>query len=1043
MLRRPATSPAAPSDKDHEVSLFQSTEQLSLPNVSTRGDFTKSNAGSPRSGVPFSRPAWDLTFWHWHMKQEALKNPVRYRSVSQGAPSIVAIETVYISTMDVAGGQHPPPAKGEADTSDSGADEPPKAFKGGELSNSQLRHWVKNALSRAKEDTKLGRRSFRQTRGSHVEQHVPLVPFPPGSRAHSASGADSMRGSFHAGVGSRNTASFRGSVVLGSTPALRSPSHGPPDLNASLRRFTPPEFLECQRFLGKIDFAALRKASVADKNSVAAAAAAGGRIASGEGGVADGERRSSNTGRNSLQTLQPHRLSVGGRAGNPHADEPPRRSSQVSAATAESKSSSSSTASDDDSRRRSSDASATFNIHGKEMMRGPSSGIRGGDASPFKRSYMVERRETFNKRVSTAFARLSSSNEITTDELQKALELMGNSRINLEWIDDICKTFCSDRYCLSCDEFSQVASTYEGKHWSYLEDIFREADQFGSDSLSYTELKQILGKTAAAPMPRAVREQIKELFGYTVSKCTVSLDQFMRLHDVLASRFGFTNRDYELLTRVFKQHDADVNGILDVAELRVAFSKSYVGPDAVSSLCAEAIAGGKHEVDLTYFLAVVRRHREDEILRITRAFQVIDAKEEGFLTDRQVAQVFHELGEDDVSPEKVRAAAKVHKLHKKDVFDFEETCLVWQAWQETHGIPKGELADVEAAFQRADADNSGGIDRSELGGIIRWLGYPSTYELEVELLEEFRQETSSELNFSEVLTLMKKYQAMEARQVRKSFEKRAKADASARLPVAELRNMLLRMGHVPTHEQVHKLEAKAGGKDALASMWEFSRLVVLYRQEARKKLQKNQGFSDRQVNQFRGHFQSYDPSRTGFIVKSAVQSLLKELFEDVAENENTQRRATQLFKQVDENRDGRLDFNEYLQMMRLYQDQADNERFTKESAVAEECGFTRAELKDYRQLFQMFDSDASGELSREECLGMFAPLLPEGRHATEDLHQVLNKVDEDGNRELNFAEFLRMMHTLKEAPMSQSIFGSTAPALKAYDSLRTDSSSLH
>jgi len=936
----------------------------------------KSNSLSPRSGLPLAKPAWELTFWYWHMQHEALHHPVRFRSVSQGAPIVTGMKTYLINTDTV-----PPaePAAGAARPSVSGS------THAEELSGGQLRRWIHGALAQAK-DAKTARRKSG-ARGSALPELQPFLALPPGHH------------------GKRSSGSHRGPTMHGSGQRLsesQSVSH--------LRRRTPPEFLECQRFLGKIDWQHHRKLSFSGKPTAAPTPSTP------PGGEAGSIRLEQTT---SSAPLAEETRRTSSTPALPQAEEASaRRFSRVSVGTEESAGSSSSDG------RRSSDGSF-------QIGRSPNRfSTRPGSAA--NRKYLNERRDTFDRRANHAFAQLSSGDEITTDELQTALEQMGNPRINTEWIDEICQSYCRDRYCLSCAEFSQVAKMYEEKHWEYLQVMFMEVDAIGTGMLSYVELKQLLQRTRATPMPGAVKEQIRELFNFSISKCAVTMDQFMKLHDVLASRYGFTTKDWNRLTHIFTQHDADENGILDVTELRVAFSKCFVGPESVSSLCAEVIAGGKHEVDLPYFLLVMRRHFEDEILRVQRAFHSVadpDGPETQELPAHKLADVFHLLGEEDATTEKILVAAKLHKLHKKVDFDVEETCLIHQSWIETIALPTGEIAELEAAFQRADADKSGGIDRAELGGIIRWLGYPSTYELEIELLEEFRQESASELNFSEVLTIMKKYQAMEARQVRKSFERQAKADATARLPVAELRNMLLRMGHVPSHDHVSKLEKQAGGRDALASLWDFVRLVVAYRQEARKKLQRNQGFSDRQLHQFRTHFQGYDTEHSGYISKECLQDLLKELFSGFEENENTQRRATLMLKQVDENNDGKLDFKEYLQMMRLYQDQADSERYIQETAVAEKCGYSRSELKDYRQLFQMFDSDASGELSHEECMSMFAPLLPEGQSATEDLARVLNKVDEDGNRELNFAEFLRMMYTLKEATVSQNIFSSSASSL--------------
>ena len=67
-----------------------------------------------------------------------------------------------------------------------------------------------------------------------------------------------------------------------------------------------------------------------------------------------------------------------------------------------------------------------------------------------------------------------------------------------------------------------------------------------------------------------------------------------------------------------------------------------------------------------------------------------------------------------------------------------------------------------------------------------------------------------------------------------------------------------------------------------------------------------------------------------------------------------------------------------------------------------------AELKaEYKQTFDMFDTDQSGRISSAE-LGQVMEQL--GQTPTEaDLHAMVSEVDADGDGEINFEEFLMMM----------------------------------
>ncbi|CAJ0609531.1 unnamed protein product [Cylicocyclus nassatus] len=79
--------------------------------------------------------------------------------------------------------------------------------------------------------------------------------------------------------------------------------------------------------------------------------------------------------------------------------------------------------------------------------------------------------------------------------------------------------------------------------------------------------------------------------------------------------------------------------------------------------------------------------------------------------------------------------------------------------------------------------------------------------------------------------------------------------------------------------------------------------------------------------------------------------------------------------------------------------------------------YDRKELKEYRQLFNMFDTDGSGAIGNDE---LKQAMLSIGIHANEaEIDNVIKEVDADGNGEIDFEEFCACMKK------SQSIIKST------------------
>uniref|UniRef100_A0A915DN83 EF-hand domain-containing protein n=1 Tax=Ditylenchus dipsaci TaxID=166011 RepID=A0A915DN83_9BILA len=69
--------------------------------------------------------------------------------------------------------------------------------------------------------------------------------------------------------------------------------------------------------------------------------------------------------------------------------------------------------------------------------------------------------------------------------------------------------------------------------------------------------------------------------------------------------------------------------------------------------------------------------------------------------------------------------------------------------------------------------------------------------------------------------------------------------------------------------------------------------------------------------------------------------------------------------------------------------------------------YTKEELRDYQQMFQMFDTDGSGALGNVE---LKEAMISIGLQASEqEIDELIREVDEDGNGEIDFEEFCHCM----------------------------------
>ncbi|KAF8355040.1 hypothetical protein PRIPAC_96663 [Pristionchus pacificus] len=78
--------------------------------------------------------------------------------------------------------------------------------------------------------------------------------------------------------------------------------------------------------------------------------------------------------------------------------------------------------------------------------------------------------------------------------------------------------------------------------------------------------------------------------------------------------------------------------------------------------------------------------------------------------------------------------------------------------------------------------------------------------------------------------------------------------------------------------------------------------------------------------------------------------------------------------------------------------------------------YTEEELKEYRQVFNMFDTDRSGAIGLDELEAAMKNL---GLESTKDqLTKIIDEVDQRGNHEIDFDEFCEVMRRLYEKKSS-------------------------
>lgn len=99
-------------------------------------------------------------------------------------------------------------------------------------------------------------------------------------------------------------------------------------------------------------------------------------------------------------------------------------------------------------------------------------------------------------------------------------------------------------------------------------------------------------------------------------------------------------------------------------------------------------------------------------------------------------------------------------------------------------------------------------------------------------------------------------------------------------------------------------------------------------------------------------------------------------------------------------------FQEFLKLARRVQDSEDLNALEREQGLLQASGFSRLEVQEFREVFNMYDSDGSKTLSSKELARMLRGMTSAQAAETQVYLAALN---EDGQRELEFGDFLVMM----------------------------------
>ncbi|KAG0492728.1 hypothetical protein HPP92_006126 [Vanilla planifolia] len=140
--------------------------------------------------------------------------------------------------------------------------------------------------------------------------------------------------------------------------------------------------------------------------------------------------------------------------------------------------------------------------------------------------------------------------------------------------------------------------------------------------------------------------------------------------------------------------------------------------------------------------------------------------------------------------------------------------------------------------------------------------------------------------------------------------------------------------------------------------------------------------TEEQISEFRETFSLFDMDGNGCITVDELATIMQSLGQNLTEEE-----LKSMINEVDDNRNGTIEFVEFLSLM---------SRQIKETDAEEEL----------KEAFNVFDKDRNGFISASELSNVMMGL---GEKLTdEEVSQMIKEADLDGDGQVNYDEFVRM-----------------------------------
>jgi len=629
----------------------------------------------------------------------------------------------------------------------------------------------------------------------------------------------------------------------------------------------------------------------------------------------------------------------------------------------------------------------------------------------------------------SAFRKFKDDGQVHRDSLLQVLAFIGYPNADQTIIQDAFEEVSEGYSTLAEEELIVFINTYLRRLDKKIDAAFRQYDADNSGSISREELQELLAAFGIEPLKHVLEEILDECD--SDGSGVLDLVEFKTVMQIIREREGFTKGEYDCFMELFARCDNDGSGEIASEELDALLT--WLGyameKEHTTTIMRQVDVDNNGTLSSEEFLICMRKVREHEMTKIHTVFVNADSDGSGTISRTELPAAVQTLGYVPDAEAVWEAAAEAHIAEDQTDLDFGELWRLLTIYRAREGFLKSESDEIASAFGRFDKEKNGEIGVLDVGRVLRWLGYPASFELVQQLVAQVDIDGSGRLSLPELRKFVRMYQGRELAQARKAFNdydtRRVEAltcnecqKALKSIDCVDARGLAVE----PAPHDLLPAPTSIDGPCDPASQsyidWEgFIRTAMVCKRRLRQAFRDNGGFSAQEVVDLRKKFNKYDRDGSGDIGNRELALLLEDCFPQIAHDPAKRPIVKKLVSDLDDNGSGSLDFREFVQFMDKFRELEQQERIERERNAIDATTFSTKEAEEFREHF-LTASGGVPDLTIGCLLNLLRRIMPLGDRNMAELNKHIRDVVQSDGRaveQVDFPEFLLLMHRLLEA----------------------------